>query len=465
MEQKEQKYTRTVALSMVVANMIGVGVFTSLGFQVIPAADGGIPDAFAILMIWLLGGVIALCGAFAYAEVATALKKSGGEYLYLSKLYHPSLGFASGWISLVVGFAGAIASSGIAIGKYSAPVFGINPDDGFDIGGEFIPQYKLVSVGAVALLSWVHIQGVRTGGLVQNILTSIKIALIAVFCLAPFFVSGYETSGVSFAPDHDSWDTILSLPFAAALVWVMYAYSGWNAAAYIAGNVENPKKTIPFALITGTIVVTIIYVLLNAMFMYVGSFNELAFQEDIGNVVALKMFGADVGLVFSGIFSLALISTMSAMIIAGPRVTEQVGHDYSLFKKLTVKSKGGTPTLAILLQGGIAIVLILISSFDQLIQTIGITLSVFSLLTVVGVFLVRAKIPAAQRPVKTWGYPVTPIIFIVATCWMIYSFAKMDTDRIWYSLIAIVSGIILYFVVDGGRSSKMNNKIENDNNA
>jgi APA family basic amino acid/polyamine antiporter len=295
--------------------------------------------------------------------------------------------------------------------------------------------------------------------MVQNILTSIKIALIAVFCLAPFFVSGYETSGVSFSPDSDSWDTILSLPFAAALVWVMYAYSGWNAAAYIAGNVENPKRTIPFALITGTIVVTIIYVLLNAMFMYVGSFNELAFQEDIGNVVALKMFGADVGLIFSGIFSLALISTMSAMIIAGPRVTEQVGHDYSMFKKLTVKSKGGTPTLAILLQGGIAIILILISSFDQLIQTIGITLSVFSLLTVIGVFLVRAKIPASERPVKTWGYPVTPIIFIVATCWMIYSFAKMDTDRIWYSLIAIVSGIILYFVVDGGRSSKMNNKI------
>lgn len=448
MSENNQKYTRTVALSMVVANMIGVGVFTSLGFQVMPAEAGGIPNAFAILVIWLVGGLIALCGAFAYAEVATALKKSGGEYLYLSKLYHPSLGFASGWISLVVGFAGAIASSGIAIGKYSAPALGIDTDAAFNVGGEEIPHYKMVSVGAVILLSLVHIRGVKTGGIVQNVLTSIKIALIVVFCLAPFFVTGYDPSGISFAPDENSWATIFSLPFAAALVWVMYAYSGWNAAAYIAGNVENPRKTIPFALIAGTIVVTIIYVLLNAMFMYVSNFNELAFQEDIGNVVALKMFGNDIGLIFSGIFSLALISTMSAMIIAGPRVTEQVGHDYSMFKKLTVKSKGGTPTFAILLQAAIAIILVLISTFQDLISTIGITLSVFSLLTVIGVFIVRRRIPPEDRPVKTWGYPVTPIIFIVATSWMIYSFASTDLNKIWYSLIAIVPGILLYFVVE-----------------
>jgi APA family basic amino acid/polyamine antiporter len=160
------------------------------------------------------------------------------------------------------------------------------------------------------------------------------------------------------------------------------------------------------------------------------------------------MFGTDIGLIFSGVFSLALISTMSAMIIAGPRVTEQVGHDYALFRKLTVKSKGGTPTVAILLQAAIAIILILISTFQDLISTIGITLSVFSLLTVIGVFIVRKRNPAEDRPVKTWGYPVTPIIFIVATCWMIYSFASTDLNKIWYSLIAIVPGVLLYFVVE-----------------
>ena len=444
----EKKYTKTVALSMVMANMIGVGVFTSLGFQVLPEDAGGIPDAFAILVIWLLGGMIALCGAFAYAEVSTTLKKSGGEYVYLSKLYHPSLGFASGWISLVVGFAGAIASSGIAIGEYSAPVFGLDPDLGYAVGGEFIPNYKVVSILSVIVLSLVHIRGVRTGGLVQNILTGIKIALIAVFILAPFFVSGFEPSSVSFAPSDGSWDIIFSLPFAAALVWVMYAYSGWNAAAYIAGNVENPKRSIPFALIVGTIVVTIIYVLLNGMFMYVSEFDSLAGKPDIGNEVALTLFGEDVGKIFSGVFSLALISTMSAMIIAGPRVTEQVGKDYSMFRKLAVKSKGGTPTFAILLQAAIAIVLILISSFHELIETIGITLSVFSLLTVFGVFIIRRRYKKEDIPVKTWGYPVTPILFILATCWMIYSFASMDVNKIWYSVIAIVPGILLYFIIE-----------------
>src|SRR5690606_24294604 len=167
---EEKKYTKWVALSMVMANMIGVGVFTSLGYQVLP---GAIPNAFAIIVIWALGGAIALCGAFAYAEVATTLKKSGGEYLYLSRLYHPSLGFASGWISLFVGFAGAIATSGLAIGKYSAPIFGIDPESGFTVFGELVPYYKLTAIAAVIILSGVHIIGVKTGGAVQNILASI----------------------------------------------------------------------------------------------------------------------------------------------------------------------------------------------------------------------------------------------------------------------------------------------------
>jgi APA family basic amino acid/polyamine antiporter len=448
MSGNNQKYTRTVALSMVVANMIGVGVFSSLGYQVVPVEGGGIPDAFSILTIWTLGGIIALCGAFAYAEVATTLKESGGEYLYLSKLYHPSLGFASGWISLVVGFAGAIASTGIIIGEYSAPVFGIDPESGFNVAGEFVPYFKLVSVGTVVLMSAIHILGVKTGGAMQNILTSVKVVLIAVFLVAPFVVGGYEGSGISFAPSDISADTIFSVNFAAALVWVMYAYSGWNAAAYIAGNVENPKKTIPFALVGGTLIVMVIYVLLNAVFMYVSPFGELAGNSDVGNIVATKVFGTDIGLVFSGIFSLALISGLSAMVIAGPRVTEQVGKDYSMFRKLAVKSKGGTPTFAIILQAVIAISLILISSFAQLIQTIGITLSVFALLTVAGLFIVRMRYPKEERPVRAWGYPVTPLIFIVATSWMIWSVAEKDLDQIWYSLLAIAPGVLLYFVVE-----------------
>lgn len=443
------KYSKSAALSMVVANMIGVGVFSSLGFQVMSTEDGGIPDGFAILIIWLLGGIIALCGAFVYAEVATTLKRSGGEYIYLSKLYHPSLGFTSGWISLIVGFSGAIASAGLAIGKYSAPAIGIDITDGWYVFGFLLSFQKIVAILVILVLSFIHLRGVRTGGILQTLLTLFKMGLILVFCLAPFFVTPSSKEGLGiFLPSENSFSIIFSFSFASALVWVMYAYSGWNAAAYIAENLVKPNKTLPFVLVLGTIIVTVVYVALNASFMYISSFEELAYNEDIGNIVAHKLFGIEFGPVFSGVFSFALLSTMSAMIIAGPRVTEQVGKDFSLFKLLSVKTKGGTPVYAILLQAFIAIIFVIFSTFQELIQTLGIILSFFSLLTVVGVFIIRKRYSSDEIPVKTWGYPITPIIFIVACSWMIISFVMIDPVKIWYSIFAIIPGLILYYLIE-----------------
>lgn len=443
------KYTKSEALSMVIANMIGVGVFSSLGFQVIPFEKGGIPDVFAILFIWLLGGLIALCGATVYAEVSTTMKRSGGEYVYLSKLYHPSIGFASGWISLVVGFSGAIASAGLAIGKYSLPFLGIGAGSGVPFLGALLPNQKIVGIVVILLLTGVHLLGVRAGGLVQNLLTAFKVGLIAVFCLMPFFLEGsYGQTMATFSWSEIDHSMIFSLSFASALVWVMYAYSGWNAVTYIAEHVVEPVKTIPMVLIGGTLIVTVIYVVLNASFLYACSFEELAFQEDIGNIVATKVWGEPVAVLFSGLFSLALFSTMSAMIMAGPRVTEQVGQDFAFFRKLSVKGAGGTPTYAILLQSLIAIVLVVFSSFQDIIQTLGLTLSFFSLLTVVGVFIVRKRFAPEERPVKAWGYPLTPMVFILATLWMIVSFALVDPSKIWYSLLAILPGILIYYVLE-----------------
>lgn len=448
MKETYAKYSKTTALSMVIANMVGVGVFSSLGYQVMPAAEGGIPDGFSILVVWLLGGLIALSGAFCYAEVATTLKRSGGEYIYLSKMYHPSLGFASGWISLVVGFAGAIASAGLLIGKYSAPALGIDPSQGINFFGFLLTYQKIIGVVVILVISAVHLRGVKTGGAIQNVLTMFKIGLVLLFCIAPFFMDSSDSQGVQvMSVSESSFSTLFSFAFASALVWVMYAYSGWNSAAYIAGNVEQPNKTIPFVLITGTLIVTVIYVALNASFMYVSSFEELAYKEEIGNIVAIKLFGENFGRIFSGIFSFALLSTMSAMVIAGPRVTEQLGIDFKFFKRLAVKNSGGTPTYAILLQCCIALILVLVSSFEALIQTLGITLSFFSLLTVISVFIIRKRFNKEDIPVKTIGYPITPMIFIIATLWMIISFTILEPSRIVYAALAIIPGVILYFFV------------------
>lgn len=449
------KYSKVAALSTVIANMIGVGIFSSLGFQVVPFENGGIPDGFSILLIWLLGGLIALCGAFTYSEIATTLKRSGGEYVYLSKLYHPSIGFASGWISLVVGFAGAIASAGLAIGKYSAPALGVDVAGEIGLFGFELSIQKIIAISVILFLSLVHLNGTKVGGMVQNILTAFKIALILLFCLAPFFSTSADSKiATNLFPTETSLSIIFSFSFASALVWVMYAYSGWNAVVYIAGNVENPLKTIPFVLIGGTLLVTILYVFLNSSFMSVATFEEMAGKEDIGNIVALKLFGGQFGGVFSAIFSFALFSTMSAMIIAGPRVSEQIGNDFSFFKKVAVKNQAGTPIYAILLQALISIILVLFSSFQELIQTLGITLSFFSLLTVSGIFIIRKKYPAEERLVKTWGYPITPIIFIIATVWMIFSFVLLDPLKILYSVFAIIPGILVYFIVQKNQKTQ-----------
>ena len=419
------KYTFSVAVTVVIANMIGTGVFTSLGYQV-----GPIPSGFAILFLWLVGGVVSLCGAFCYAEIATSLKKSGGEYLFLGKLFHPVLGFLSGWISLLVGFAGAISAVAIAIGEYSNDLLGL-PVNG-------------VAILSIIVISAIHLLGVKTGGLAQNILTGLKLSLIVFFCLAPFFF-GEESSDITFLPKEGDWSLVASSGWAISLVFVVYAYSGWNASAYIAGNMEDPERNIPRSLITGTLIVTIIYLALNGMFLYVSTFAELDGQNDIGNVVARKLFGSTTGLVFSGLFSFALLSTLSAMTIAGPRVAEAMGEDYPILTSLTRKNKYEMPYLAIVFQGVWSIVLVLLSNFKEIIQYISVSLSWFTLFTVIGVFILRSRTKPEERQFSLPFYPIPPILFIACTVWMIYYVTANEPKIILYSLGTVAIGLILYF--------------------
>ena len=418
------KYTLSVGIALVIANMIGTGIFTALGYQV-----GPLPSGFVIILLWLLGGVIALSGALTYAEISTTLKRSGGEYFYLGKIFHPLIGFLSGWMSTVVGFAGAVSAVALAIGSYSSALF-------------HLPQ-KLVSVSSILLISGIHLFGVKTGGTLQTILTTTKLSLIAFFCIAPLFLDGGNFSGITFLPQQSDLDLILSPGFAVSLVFVVYAYTGWNAAAYIAGNLENPIKNLPRTLLLGTATVVVVYLSLNSMFLYVSSFKELEGQNDIGNVVAIKLFGERIGQLFSVLFSIALLSTLSAMTIAGPRVTEAMGEDYPALKKLSARNRYDMPYGAVLLQAGWAIFLVLVSSFKEIIQYISISLSIFSMLTVAGIFILRKT--HKERPFHLPLFPLPPLIFILVTCWMIYYMFREDPKIIFYSLATMVPGAILYF--------------------
>lgn len=426
------KYSLPVGIALVIANMIGTGVFTSLGYQV-----GPLPSGFAILVLWLLGGVVAWCGALTYAEIATTLKRSGGEYLYLSQIYHPTLGFVSGWISTIAGFGGAISAVAIAIGSYASL---LTP----------LPE-KAVAIVCIVVISAVHLLGVKTGGTMQTILTSIKLFLILFFCLAPLFITDVR-SGISFLPQRNDLELIFSPGFAVALVFVVYAYTGWNAAAYIAGNLENAEKNLPKALLLGTLTVIAAYLALNGLFLLTTPMGELAGQNDIGNVVADRLFGHTIGQVFSALFSIALLSTLSAMTIAGSRVTEAMGEDYRALRILARKNRYGMPHWAVILQAGWAIFLVSVSTFVEIVQYISISLSFFSMLTVAGIFRLRKT--HSDRPFRVPGYPLPPLIFIAVTCWMMVYMFLEDPKIILWSVATMIPGAILHrFMAPSGQAA------------
>ncbi len=436
-----KKYSRSVATNMVIANMIGTGIFTSIGFQVMNPPYG-IPDPFAIMVIWFIGGVFALCGATAYAEVATTFKESGGEYTFLSKIYHPIVGFASGWVSIIVGFSAAIAALALASGDYLMPIMN-------ELLGSNLPIYtpKVMAILLIILVTLIQLKGVVTGGLFQNIITTIKLLFIVVLIITPFlFLADSGKSHVSFAPTDASWNTIFSLPFAGSLVYVMFAYSGWNSSSYIVGNMENPKKNLPFSLVVGTAIVTLVYLALTGVFMYVCTFDEMRGKVAIGNIVIGKVFGDQAALTFAGLFAIALVSGINAMFIAGPRVAQRMGEDYRIFSFLKGQNEKGAPVNAILLQTLISICIVLLFDFRMILQYIELTLSLFCLLTVIGVFVIRARKLGDETAIKTWGYPFTPLLFIGVTLWMILFFVQMEPMRLVWTLVTILIAVVIYLL-------------------
>lgn len=418
------RYNLPVGIALVMANMIGTGVFTSLGYQV-----GPLPSGFTILLLWLLGGIVAICGAMTYAEISVTLRRSGGEYFYLSKTFHPLLGFLAGWTGALVGFAGAISAVALAIGEYASAWLGI--------------PVKAIAIAAIALVSAIHWFGVRVGGAAQTLLTSVKVGLIIFFCLAPLFLTS-TNRGISFLPTPGDWSLITSVGFVTSLVYVVFAYTGWNAAAYVAGNMHNPVRNVPRALLIGTTAVTLIYLALNAMFLHVAAFDELQGKNDIGNVVAFKLFGPTIGTVFTSLFSLALLSTLSAMTIAGPRVTEAMGQDYPRLRFFSRPNRFNMPYLAILFQLLWSVTLVVVSSFQEIIQYISVSLSFFSLLTVSSIFWVRQAHSGPPHTFRIPLFPLPPVLFILVSVWMMVFVFASNPIVLVYVATTLLPGAALY---------------------
>jgi basic amino acid/polyamine antiporter, APA family len=419
------------ATTLAVADMVGVGVFTSLGFQV-----QDIPSAFSLLMLWILGGVIALCGALSYAELAAALPRSGGEYYFLSCIYHPAVGFLAGWTSMTVGFAAPTALAAMAFGSYAA---GIIPS---------VPPIVL-ALAVTGLVTLVHIGGVRQGTVFQNVATNIKIGLVAVLMIAGF-ASGGAGQVDTFAPTWRDLHYMTSAPFAISLVFVMYSYSGWNAATYIAGDIRRPHHSLPLSVIGATLIVLVLYTGLNAAFLYSTPMSRLSGQLDVALVVGRNVFGESGGRLVSALICFGLVSSISAMMWIGPRVTAIVGEDVALLRPLARHSRKGVPIAALCYQAAVVVLLLLTGSFETILDFMQFSLTLCSFLAVLGVIVLRHRYPSLPRPYRLPGYPFVPLVFLAMTGFMLVHLVLERPLQSLAGLAMMLVGLAIY-AVSGSR--------------
>ena len=407
--------------------MIGTGVFTSLGYQLLE-----IESIFPILMLWIVGGIVALCGALSYGELATLYPRSGGEYHLLGIIIHPSIGFAAGIVSSTVGFAAPSVLASIAFGNYLSPL---------------IPSFDplIIALFAITSIHFLHMMNIKWGILFQNIFTIIKVALILVFIIFGAFVQKQEL--ISVFPTPGDIKILLSPEFAVSLIWVSYAYTGWNSSIYIAGEIKNPKINISKSMILATFLVTILYLTLNYIFLYTTPIELMKGKVEIGYIAGVQIFGHFGGKIMSIGISIMLLSTLSSYVYIGPRIMHAMGEDHIMLKNLSTKNIDGIPMKAFVVQFIISVALILSSTFEQVLLYAGVSLIITTVFTVLALFVLRSNKPNLQRPYKVIGFPITPLLYLAINTWILYySFQRAFIESLIGCGIFLI-GIILYFLM------------------
>ena len=382
-------------------------------------------------MLWIVGGFIALFGALTYSELAAALPRSGGEYHLLSQSIHPSLGFAGGLVSATVGFSAPAVLAAMALGKYLSAVIPILDP-------------TIVATVSVIIFHLIHGQSIKIGTLIQDGTTVIKIGLIVIFIIMGLI--NPNPQNISILPKVGDISLLFSSGFAISLVWVSYAYTGWNSSVYIAGEIVDPKVNIPKSLLLSTVIVMLLYLLLNYVFLYSTPISLLTNELEVGYIAGINIFG-DVGAKIIGLgISILLVSTVSSYIFIGPRIMQVMGEDHGYLHFLSKKNDQGIPVVAFIVQLIICMIFILSSSFEQVLLYTGISLIISTTMTVFGLFVLRIRQPNLDRPYKVWGYPFTPAIFIILNIWILFYTFKIQPFESLIGFGIVIISIALYFV-------------------
>jgi APA family basic amino acid/polyamine antiporter len=438
------------AAAVIVADMVGSGIFTTSGFIM-----QMLGNAWWLMACWLIGAAITLTGALSYGELGARLPKAGGEYVFLRESFGPVWAFLSGWVSLVVGFSAPIAAAAVAAaGYFLQAIPGAPKEPLFSIGSLVISVETLLALGFLSAFTLLHTRRLGIGLGVQNALTLFKILVLLVLIAA----------GLVLWPDESSWFPMTfsgsqapsAGAVATALVFVSFAYTGFNAAAYLGGEIKNPGRNLPRALVLGTGLVALLYILLNLAYLAALGPEGMPGVKEIAALAAEALLGPWAGRAMSVAICICLLSALGAMILAGPRVYYAMARDGLLLGALgRIDSKSGVPSNAIWLQSVIAAIMIISASFDALLFYIGFTLSLIAALAVAGLFVLRRKDPNPPA-FKVPGYPFTPLIFITANLGMV---VFSLTDNPWRGLpsgITLAAGFLLYWYLKGRGRSQTN---------
>lgn len=433
------------ATAIVVANMIGTGIFTTTGFL---AGDLGRPSL--VLGIWVAGAVVALAGCLCYAELGINYPRSGGEYVYLREAWGPMWGFLSGWISFFAGFAAPVAAAALAFSEYLAyfyPPLSVSPSATVAhsrMSWLHLGPGQMLAAAVVGVFAIVNILGLRLAANLQNVLTALKLVILGVFLGLAFTIGkgsvGHFAETAVRTSSHSLW-----VQFSVSLIFVMFAYSGWNAATYVAEEMKAPERTLPASLVTGTLAVGLIYLALNVAFVYALPLEAMKGVVRIGAVSAGALFGPRGGSIFSGVMAVGLLSCVSAMVIVGPRVYYAMAQDGCFFRgAASVHPRWHTPVQAILYQTVVTVIMILTGTFEGLIYYIGFSLILFAALATVGLVRLRRRPDWKRLPTVSRCYPLLPSLFILASAWMLCYTAALRPRESLLGLLTIICGGLLY---------------------
>ena len=411
-----RELTATSATALVISNMIGTGIFTTTGFL---AGDLGRP--LLVLGVWFIGALVALAGCLSYGELGVNLRRSGAEYIYLREAWGPMWGFLSGWVSFFAGFSAPIAAGALAFSGYLGHFFPSLSLDSHGAGFRWLHlgNGQLVSIAVVAGFALINVLGLRLAASLQNLLTALKLGVLIAFLTLAFTVGHGEWSHFQLVASRSSSHG-LGAQFAVSLIFVMFAYSGWNAASYVTEEIKAPERILPRALLIGTAIVALLYLALNVSFIYALRLESLKGILPVGATTAHALFGSRAGDLFSAVMAVALLSCVSAMSLVGPRVYYAMAQDRCFLPSAAIlHPRWHTPARAILYQAAASAVMVLTGTFEALIYYIGFALILFAAMAAAGLLRLRPRPQWRRLRAVNWCYPTIPVAFVLVSLWML----------------------------------------------